>query len=216
MRYCVRLSRANALVGWAAAITSAALLVAISVLVGQVIGLLPQVLEAGPDSRFIGLLIALLSLLTAPNLVGLVSKVTGTQLVSLAERESTLSKTMPGGTDLSGGKWQRIALARALRAVEVGATVLVLDEPAAALDAQAEARLVDGYLDLARDVTSMIISHRFSVVRPVPTICVLEHGRIVETGSHPELMAFGGRYATMFSLQASRYADSAADSDGPL
>jgi ATP-binding cassette subfamily B protein len=116
-----------------------------------------------------------------------------------------LDKTIPGGTDLSGGEWQRIGLARALRAVAVGASVLVLDEPAAALDVEAEARLVDGYLDLARRVTSLVISHRFSVVRPVPTICVLEHGRIIEQGSHAELMTACGRYYTMFSLQASRY-----------
>ncbi len=118
-----------------------------------------------------------------------------------------LDKTIPGGTDLSGGEWQRIGLARALRAVAVGARVLVLDEPAAALDVEAESRLVDGYLDLAQHVTSLVISHRFSVVRPVPLIYVLEHGRIVEHGSHDELMAAGGRYRTMFSLQASRYVD---------
>lgn len=118
---------------------------------------------------------------------------------------TTLDKTIQGGTDLSGGEWQRVGLARSLRAVAAGAQLLVLDEPAAALDVQAESRLVDGYLELARGVTSLVISHRFSVVRPVPTICVLEHGRIVESGSHEELMARVGRYATMFSLQASRY-----------
>jgi ATP-binding cassette subfamily B protein len=118
-----------------------------------------------------------------------------------------LDKTLPRGTDLSGGEWQRIGLARALRAVELGAGVLVLDEPAAALDVEAEARLVSGYLDLAGQVTSLVISHRFSVVRPVPIICVLEDGRIVEQGSHAELMHLGGRYRTMFSLQASRYVE---------
>lgn len=116
-----------------------------------------------------------------------------------------LDKTIPGGTDLSGGEWQRIGLARALRAVATGADVLVLDEPAAALDVEAESRLVDGYLELARHVTSLVISHRFSVVRPVPLIYVLEHGHVVEYGSHEELMATGGRYRTMFTLQASRY-----------
>lgn len=121
---------------------------------------------------------------------------------------TSLDKTMPGGTDLSGGEWQRIGLARALRAVDAGAQVLVLDEPAAALDVESEARLVDGYLQLARSVTSLIISHRFSVVRPVPRICVLEHGRIVEQGPHEELMEIpGGRYREMFGLQASRYAE---------
>jgi ATP-binding cassette subfamily B protein len=125
---------------------------------------------------------------------------------------TSLDKTMPGGTDLSGGEWQRIGLARALRAVDGGAQVLVLDEPAAALDVESEARLVDGYLDLARSVTSLIISHRFSVVRPVPRICVLEHGRIVEQGSHEALMEIpNGRYRTMFGMQASRYAEAEND-----
>lgn len=124
-----------------------------------------------------------------------------------------LSQTTPGGTDLSGGEWQRLGLARALRAVEEGAGVLVLDEPAAALDVTAEARLVDGYLDLAQRVTSLVISHRFSVVRPVPRISVLGGGRIVEQGDHDELMAAGGRYRTLFSLQAGRYAEEAADSE---
>ena len=120
-----------------------------------------------------------------------------------------LDKTIPGGTDLSGGEWQRIGLARALRAVAVSASVLVLDEPAAALDVEAEAHLVTGYLDLAQHITSLVISHRFSVVRPVPHIFVLEEGRIVEQGPHEELMALGGRYRTMFSLQASRYVEAA-------
>lgn len=121
---------------------------------------------------------------------------------------TVLDKTIPGGTDLSGGEWQRIGLARALRAVETGAGVLVLDEPAAALDVRSEARLVSGYLELAQHVTSLVISHRFSVVRPVPTICVLSQGRIVERGSHEELMALpDGRYRDMFTLQASRYLD---------
>jgi ATP-binding cassette subfamily B protein len=118
-----------------------------------------------------------------------------------------LSKTIPGGTDLSGGEWQRIGLARALRAVAAGARVLILDEPAAALDVESEARMVDTYLELTSGVTSLVISHRFSVVRPVPEICVLEDGRITEIGSHQELMAIGGRYSAMFRLQASRYVD---------
>ncbi|HVX43874.1 MAG TPA: ABC transporter ATP-binding protein [Mycobacteriales bacterium] len=117
-----------------------------------------------------------------------------------------LEKTIPGGVELSGGEWQRIALARALRAIDAGAGLLVLDEPAAALDVESEARLVNGYLDLARAVTSLVISHRFSVVRPVSTIYVLENGRIVEEGSHEELMAARGRYQEMFTMQASRYA----------
>jgi ABC-type multidrug transport system fused ATPase/permease subunit len=133
---------------------------------------------------------------------------------------TSLDKTMPGGTDLSGGEWQRIGLARALRAVSAGAQVLVLDEPAAALDVESEARLVGGYLELARSVTSLIISHRFSVVRPVPLIYVLENGRITERGSHEELMAIStGRYRAMFTMQASRYAeaeDEAAEQVGRI
>jgi ATP-binding cassette subfamily B protein len=120
-----------------------------------------------------------------------------------------LDKTLPGGTDLSGGEWQRLALARALRAVDAGAGVLVLDEPAAALDVESEARLVSGYLDLTRSVTSLVISHRFSVVRPVPTICVLDNGRIVEQGSHADLMTSGGHYHDLFAMQASRYTSTA-------
>ena len=116
-----------------------------------------------------------------------------------------LDKSMPGGTDLSGGEWQRLALARAVRAVEEGAGLVVLDEPAAALDVTAEAHLVDSYLTLFDPVTLLVISHRLSVVRPVPTICVLSDGRIVEQGDHDELMAGGGRYRDLFRLQAARY-----------
>ncbi len=119
-----------------------------------------------------------------------------------------LDKTMPGGTDLSGGEWQRLGLARAVRAVEAGAGLLVLDEPAAALDVTAEAHLVGSYLELFDAVTSLVISHRLSVVRPVPLISVLADGRIIEEGGHDELMAAGGRYRDLFSLQAARYVGS--------
>jgi ABC-type multidrug transport system fused ATPase/permease subunit len=120
--------------------------------------------------------------------------------------ETVLDRTFDQGVDLSGGQWQRVALARALFAVRAGARVLVLDEPAAALDVRAEAELVRRYLDLTRSITSLIISHRFSVVRDARRICVLDGGRIVEQGSHDELLAGGGRYASLFSLQAQRYA----------
>ncbi|MEQ7125160.1 ABC transporter ATP-binding protein [Actinopolymorpha sp. B11F2] len=119
--------------------------------------------------------------------------------------DTVLDKTYDGGVDLSGGEWQRVALARALFAVDAGAGVLVLDEPAAALDVRAEAELVDRYLDLTSGVTSLIISHRFSVVRDAHRICVLDGGAIVEAGTHKELLAEGGRYAQMFGLQAERY-----------
>jgi len=125
--------------------------------------------------------------------------------------DTVLDKSFPDGVDLSGGQWQRLALARALYAVESGASVLVLDEPAAALDVRAEAALVDRYLDLTAGLTSLIISHRFSVVRDAHRICVLDGGRIVETGTHAELLALNGRYATMFRLQAGRYLDGPAD-----
>jgi ABC-type transport system involved in cytochrome bd biosynthesis fused ATPase/permease subunit len=119
--------------------------------------------------------------------------------------DTVLDKTYDGGIDLSGGEWQRVALARALFAVEAGARVLVLDEPAAALDVRAEAELVERYLDLTSGLTSLIISHRFSVVRDAHRICVLDGGRIVESGTHKELLALDGRYAAMFTLQAERY-----------
>lgn len=122
-----------------------------------------------------------------------------------------LDKTFPGGVDLSGGEWQRVALARALYAVESGAGVLVLDEPAAALDVRSEAALVERYLSLTGGVTSLIISHRFSVVRDAHRICVLGDGSIIESGTHDELLARDGDYARMFRLQASRYVDTDAD-----
>ena len=109
------------------------------------------------------------------------------------------------GVDLSGGQWQRIALARALYAVERGATVRVLDEPTAQLDVRAEAALFDRFLDLTAGLTTVLISHRFSSVRHADRIVVLEHGRVVEDGSHAELVTAGGRYAEMFAQQARHF-----------
>ncbi|GAB3759861.1 ATP-binding cassette domain-containing protein [Microlunatus parietis] len=123
-----------------------------------------------------------------------------------AQWDTILDRTVPGGAELSGGQWQRLALARALHSVDTGAGLLVLDEPAAALDVRAEAELVQDYLRLCRGVTSLIISHRFSVVRGAQRISVLHEGRIVESGSHAELITADGRYAAMFRLQAERYA----------
>jgi ATP-binding cassette subfamily B protein len=120
-----------------------------------------------------------------------------------------LSGEYAGGTDLSGGQWQRVALARALAAVAGGSGVLVLDEPTAALDVRAEAQLFDRFLSVTRGMTTVLVSHRLSSVRHADRIVVIEDGRIVEDGSHDELLARGGRYAGMFTLQASRFASAA-------
>ncbi|MEA2508514.1 MAG: ATP-binding cassette, subfamily bacterial [Actinomycetota bacterium] len=124
---------------------------------------------------------------------------------SLAGLETILARGYEGGTDLSGGQWQRIALARALCAVRLGAGMVLLDEPTAQLDVRGEAEIFERILAATRGCTTILISHRFSTVRRAARICVLEHGRVVELGSHEELMAKGGRYHTMFELQASRF-----------
>ena len=127
---------------------------------------------------------------------------------SLPQGLSTvLSSRYQGGTDLSGGQWQRIALARALFATGAGASVLVLDEPTAQLDVRAEVAFFDRFLELTQGLTTVVISHRFSTVRRAQRIVVLEHGRIIEQGNHQELLAIGGRYAELFELQARRFAD---------
>ena len=123
----------------------------------------------------------------------------------LASLDTVLSRAYAGGTDLSGGQWQRIALARTLCAVRQGAGVVLLDEPTAQLDVRGEAEIFERLLAATRQTTTILISHRFSTVRHADRICVLEHGRAVELGTHDELMAAGGRYRTMFDLQASRF-----------
>jgi len=116
-----------------------------------------------------------------------------------------LARGYEGGTELSGGQWQRIALARALCAVKMGAGLVLLDEPTAQLDVRGESEIFERILAATRHVTTILISHRFSTVRHADRICVLEHGRVIELGSHDELMALGGRYHTMFEMQASRF-----------
>jgi ATP-binding cassette, subfamily B, bacterial len=123
----------------------------------------------------------------------------------LASLETVLARGYTGGTDFSGGQWQRIALARALAAVTLGAGVVLLDEPTAQLDVRGEAEIFDRLLTATRHCTTILISHRFSTVRHADRICVLEHGRVVELGTHDELMALAGRYRTMFDLQAQRF-----------
>jgi ATP-binding cassette, subfamily B, bacterial len=116
------------------------------------------------------------------------------------------------GTDLSGGQWQRIALARALYAVARGARVLVLDEPTAQLDIRAEAAFYNRFLELTSGLTTVVISHRFATVRRADRIAVLDQGRITELGSHDDLIAAGGSYAAMFTMQAARFARAAPES----
>ena len=123
----------------------------------------------------------------------------------LADLDTVLNRGYQGGTDLSGGQWQRVALARALCAVRLGAGLVLLDEPTAQLDVRGEAEIFDRLLAATRHTTTILISHRFSTVRHADRICVLEGGRVVELGTHAQLMAARGRYQTMFDLQASRF-----------
>jgi ABC-type multidrug transport system fused ATPase/permease subunit len=129
---------------------------------------------------------------------------------TLASLDTPLSKAYEGGTDLSGGQWQRVALARALCAVRQGAGVVLLDEPTAHLDVRGEAEIFERILAATKGCTTILVSHRFSTVRHADRICVLEQGRVIELGSHAELMAAGGRYRTMFDLQAERFASGTA------
>ena len=131
----------------------------------------------------------------------------------LAQLDTVLSRGYAGGTELSGGQWQRVALARAMYAVRRGAGLVLLDEPTAQLDVRGEAEIFERILAATRKATTILVSHRFSTVRHADRICVLEHGKVVELGSHDELIALGGRYRTMFELQASRFG-ATTDEDG--
>jgi ATP-binding cassette subfamily B protein len=130
----------------------------------------------------------------------------------LAPLDTILARGYEGSTDLSGGQWQRVALARALCAVKLGAGLVLLDEPTAQLDVRGEAAIFERMLAATRHCTTILISHRFSTVRQADRICVLEEGKVIELGTHDELMAKGGRYRTMFDLQAQRFG--AEDEEG--
>jgi ABC-type multidrug transport system fused ATPase/permease subunit len=116
------------------------------------------------------------------------------------EWETALARDL-GGTDLSGGEWQRIALARCAARVAQGADVLVLDEPTAALDVRTEADVVRQFRHMAEGRTTLLISHRLSTVKVADHIAVLEGGRVVEYGTHDELLAHAGVYAELWALQ---------------
>jgi len=117
--------------------------------------------------------------------------------------ETQLGRWFNRGQELSGGEWQRIALARAFMREQ--AEILVLDEPTSSMDAETETQVFKRFRVLTRDKIVILISHRFSTVRQADTIAVMEHGTILEQGNHEELMAREGRYAHLFELQASAY-----------
>jgi len=128
-----------------------------------------------------------------------------------ARAATVLSSQFTGGTELSGGQWQRIALARALAAIDAGAGILALDEPSAALDVRAEVALFESVLSHHARTTTLLITHRLSSVRHVDRIVVLGRpdqaggARVIENGAHDELIELNGRYAELFRLQASRF-----------
>ncbi len=127
--------------------------------------------------------------------------------LGLADLGAPMAKGYPEGVDLSGGQWQRVALARAIAKVGTGADVVLLDEPTAMLDVRGESEIFRRVLGSTSEATTILVSHRFSTVRQAGLICVVEHGRAIELGSHDDLMALGGRYHTMYDLQASRFVE---------
>ncbi|KEF18176.1 hypothetical protein DF18_24860 [Streptomyces rimosus] len=121
--------------------------------------------------------------------------------------DTMLGRHFEDGHQLSGGQWQKIALSRAFMR---RAPVVVLDEPTAAIDAEAEAEIFTRLRDIARGATSLVIAHRFSTVRMADQIVVMENGKVIETGVHEELVRADGVYARLFHLQASGYLTEAA------
>jgi ATP-binding cassette subfamily B protein len=122
--------------------------------------------------------------------------------------DTQLGPTWPGGVELSFGQWQKIALARGFMRDQP--LLLVLDEPTAALDAETEHALFERYADAARDGdnggrVTILVSHRFSTVRMAQLIVVLDGAKVVETGTHEELMANGGQYSQLYGIQAAAY-----------
>jgi ATP-binding cassette subfamily B protein len=123
--------------------------------------------------------------------------------------ETQLGKTYADGAELSGGQWQKLALGRAM--MREAPLLLILDEPTAALDAEAEHALFERYAEQAKRVgqltgaITLLVSHRFSTVRMADLIIVVQDGRVTETGSHKALAASGGLYAELFAIQAAAY-----------
>jgi ATP-binding cassette subfamily B protein len=113
-----------------------------------------------------------------------------------------VGRRFEGGVDLSGGEWQKFALARAYMR---DAQLLILDEPTATLDARAEYEVFQRFSELTRERMAILISHRFSTVRMADRILVLAEGSIREQGTHEQLLSLGGRYAELFELQAAGY-----------
>jgi ATP-binding cassette subfamily B protein len=117
--------------------------------------------------------------------------------------DSHLGRWFKEGTELSGGQWQKVALSRAF--IREEANILILDEPTAALDSEAEFTIFERFRELTKGRTTILISHRFPTVRMADTIILIESGKIIEQGSHAELVKFNGRYAQFFEAQAKGY-----------
>ena len=119
------------------------------------------------------------------------------------EYQTRLGKWFQGGRELSGGQWQKIALSRAF--MRSNADILVLDEPTSAMDAEAEMQIFNRFRAMTRNQMAILISHRFSTVRMADQIMVLSKGKVIEQGTHEELLTLKGRYSHLFDLQAAGY-----------